>query len=85
MPRRQEERDEGGTATVEDIDSMPNVLAITAARDKWLFMQRLRFHPRIFACLPHHPTIPPPPTQPPTASPFSVPSDLIRKQCMMHI
>lgn len=55
---------EGGTATAEDIDSMPNVVAVTAARDKWLFMQRLRFLPRIFACLPHPPSYPP--ARPPT-------------------
>lgn len=71
---------EGGTATAEDIDSMPNVVAVTAARDKWLFMQRLRFLPRIFACLPHPPSYPP--ARPPMASPFAFPSDLIRKQCM---
>lgn len=39
---------------VEDIDSMPNVLAITAAHYKWLFMHSLlfrRFLSQIFACL----------------------------------
>lgn len=57
---------------------MANVLAITTAGDKWLFMHWLRFLPRIFA----FPTVPP--SQPPGATLFSFPSDLIRKQCMMH-